>query len=183
MTLTALRKAGLGLALVVFLLDRGTKLLMTHVLDLPYREAIELLPFFDLRWTQNFGVSLGMFTATSLEMRLGLIAATAAISLGVLVWMLRETAKWDVLALAIVLGGAIGNIWDRISRGYVIDFADLHFGEFRPFLIFNVADAAITIGVLILLARAVLLGEKPDTSEDAPAAGDAAASAPATEKP
>ena len=181
--LTPLKKAGLLLALVVFLLDRGTKLLMTHVLELQYYQVYELLPFFDLRWTQNFGVSLGMFTATSLEMRLGLIAMTGAISVAVMVWMLREKAKGDVLALAMVLGGAVGNIWDRISRGYVIDFADLHFGEFRPFLIFNVADAAITIGVLILLARALLLREKPETSGEATdAASDAAADAPATEK-
>ena len=183
MMFTPLRKAGLALALAVFLLDRGTKLLMTHVLQLQYYEVYDLLPFFDLRWTQNYGVSLGMFTATSLEMRLALIAMTGAISIGVFVWMLREKARGDVLALATVLGGALGNIWDRISRGYVVDFADLHFGEFRPFLIFNVADAAITIGVLILLARALLLREKPVTSEDANAAADQAkAAAPATEK-
>jgi len=171
MSMAQLRKAGLWLALAIFLLDRGTKLLMTHVLDLQYHQVYELLPFFDLRWTQNFGVSMGMFTATSLEMRLALIAVTGLISVGVFIWMLRETQKWDVYGLAMVLGGAIGNIWDRISRGYVIDFADLHFGEFRPFLIFNVADAAITFGVMILLARALLLREKPDNSEDAKANG------------
>lgn len=171
MTTAQLRKAGLWLALVIFLLDRGTKLLMTHVLELQYYQVYELLPFFDLRWTQNFGVSMGMFTANSLEMRLVLIAVTGLISVGVFIWMLRETQKWDVYGLAMVLGGAIGNIWDRISRGYVIDFADLHFGEFRPFLIFNVADAAITFGVMILLARALLLREKPDNSEDAQAKG------------
>lgn len=171
MNTAQLRKAGLWLALAIFLLDRGTKLLMTHVLELQYYQVYELLPFFDLRWTQNFGVSMGMFTANSLEMRLVLIAVTGLISVGVFIWMLRETQKWDVYGLAMVLGGAIGNIWDRISRGYVIDFADLHFGEFRPFLIFNVADAAITFGVMILLARALLLREKPDNSEDAKANG------------
>ena len=168
MTLTPLRRAGLVTALAIFLADRGTKLLMTHVLMLQTRGTpIEILPIFQLNWTQNFGVSLGMFTATSLEMRIGLIAVTAAIAIGVFVWLLRETQKWDILALAMVLGGALGNIWDRISRGYVIDFADLHFGEFRPFLIFNLADAAITFGVLILLARALLLREKPyNTAEN-----------------
>ena len=175
MSVAGLRKAGLMLALAIFLVDRGVKVVMTHVLELNRVDAIDILPFFALRWTQNFGVSLGMFTATSLEMRIGLIVMTGAIAGGVLVWMLRETAKWDVLALAMVLGGALGNIWDRISRGYVIDYADLHFGEFRPFLIFNIADAAITIGVLILLARALLLREKPDNS------GDPGDTGPATE--
>ena len=55
-----------------------------------------------------------------------------------------------------VLGGALGNILDRVRFGYVVDFADLHFGDFRPFLVFNVADAAISIGVVILLLRAFL---------------------------
>jgi signal peptidase II len=55
-----------------------------------------------------------------------------------------------------VLGGALGNILDRVRHGYVVDFADLHFGEFRPFLIFNVGDAAISIAVVILLLRAFL---------------------------
>ena len=56
-----------------------------------------------------------------------------------------------------VLGGALGNILDRVRFGYVVDFADLHFGDFRPFLVFNVADAAISIGVVILLLRAFLV--------------------------
>src|SRR3546814_4732965 len=74
--------------------------------------------------------------------------------------MWREKARGDVLALGLVLGGALGNILDRVRFGYVVDFADFHIGEWRPFLIFNLADAAITIGVLILLARALLLRDK-----------------------
>ena len=60
----------------------------------------------------------------------------------------------------------MGNILDRTRLGYVADFADLHIGDFRPFLIFNVADAAISIGVVILLARALLLREKPDEDKN-----------------
>ena len=56
-----------------------------------------------------------------------------------------------VIALALIFGGALGNIVDRVRFGYVVDFADLHFGDFRPFLIFNVADAAIVVGVVGLL--------------------------------
>ena len=75
----------------------------------------------------------------------------------------------DVLALALVLGGALGNILDRIRFGYVVDYADLHFGTFRPFLIFNLADAAITIGVLLILARSFLSRDKPkQTGDSAP---------------
>jgi signal peptidase II len=89
-----------------------------------------------------------------------LVIMTAAIATGVAVWIWREKRRDDAIALALVLGGALGNIVDRIRFGYVVDFADLHFGEWRPFLIFNVGDAAITIGVLLLLVRALLTREK-----------------------
>jgi signal peptidase II len=121
---------------------------------------MELLEFFDLRWVENRGVSMGFLTATSDLARWLLVAFTAAIAGGVLYWIWQEKRRDDAIALSLVLGGALGNIVDRIRFGYVVDFADLHFGEWRPFLIFNVADAAITIGVLLLLVRALLTREK-----------------------
>jgi len=170
---TAMRQRviGIGLALAIFFLDQWIKGLMVGPLDLKLQPGgtIELLPFFDLRWTENYGVSLGMLTAKTMEMRWLLVLLTGAIAVFVCVWMLREKATGDILALALILGGALGNIRDRVLYGYVIDYADLHFGSFRPFLIFNLADAAITIGVLIILARTLLSREKPETvSHDAP---------------
>ena len=85
-----------------------------------------------------------------------LVALTSAIAFAVAVWMGREKHRLDQAALGTVLGGALGNILDRIRFGYVVDFADLHFGDFRPFLVFNVGDAAISIAVVILLLRAFL---------------------------
>jgi signal peptidase II len=70
--------------------------------------------------------------------------------------------------LALILGGALGNIVDRYSYGYVVDYADFHIGTFRPFLIFNVADAAITIGVVIVLARSLFMREKPAEPQEQP---------------
>jgi signal peptidase II len=163
----SLRAAGFGLALGVFALDRGIKALVAGPLNLQAIGVIKLLPFFDLRWTENYGVSYGMFTADSSETKLALLAMTGLIALGVAVWMLRERVLGDILALALVLGGALGNIYDRYTRGYVIDYADLHIGQWRPFLIFNLADAAITLGVLILLARSLLSREKPAEAADA----------------
>ena len=66
--------------------------------------------------------------------------------------------------------GALGNIVDRTRFGYVLDYADLHIGNFRPFLVFNVADAAITIGVLIVLARSLFMREKHDETQSGPEA-------------
>ncbi len=160
------RIEGVALALVIFVIDRAVKALMVGPLALRERGVIDLLPMFDLRYAENYGVSFGMFSATSLEMRVGLIALTALIATGVFIWMLRETARGDILGLGLVLGGAIGNIYDRLSFGYVIDYADLHIGEWRPFQIFNLADVAITFGVLILLARSFKSREKPTHSGD-----------------
>ena len=165
-TVSRNRVLGLAAALAIFIVDQAVKLWVRDGLRLNETRLYELLPFFDLRWTENYGVSLGMLTATSVEMRWILVAMTSAIALFVFVWMLRERKLIDILALALVLGGALGNIRDRYLYGYVVDYADLHFGEFRPFLIFNIADAAITVGVLIILARSLLSREKPDPARE-----------------
>jgi len=165
-----LRLTGLGLAALLFGLDQWLKALVDGPLGLKLEgDQLHLLPFFDLTRVHNYGVSLGLFTAQSMEMRWGLVAMTGLIALVVLVWLLRETKAWDVVPLALVLGGALGNIRDRVWFGYVLDYADLHIGDFRPFLVFNLADAAITIGVLIILARSFLSREKPPEAEAEPA--------------
>lgn len=173
------RVIGLFIAVAIFAADQYVKWLMVGPLDLRNQPdgVIGLLPFFDLRWTQNFGVSLGMFEATSVEMRWILVAVTAGIALVVTIWMLRETLFGEIFGLSMILGGALGNIKDRYELGYVIDYADLHFGTFRPFLIFNIADAAITIGVVIILARSLFLRDKDSSDE----AGTNQAASPAAE--
>jgi signal peptidase II len=154
------RALGFSIAAAVFLADQLTKYVVTYPLRLRERGVMELLDFFDLRWVENYGVSMGFLTADSELGRWLLVGMTAAISAGVVIWLWRERRRDDAIALSLVLGGALGNIVDRIRYGYVVDFADLHFGEWRPFLIFNVGDAAITIGVLLLLVRALLTREK-----------------------
>ena len=168
------RAIGLVLAAAIYLLDQWIKGLVTGPWNLRQVGVIDLLPFFDLRWTQNFGVSLGMFEATSPEMRWGLVGVTGLIAVVVFVWMLRERSLFEISGLALILGGALGNIQDRVLLGYVIDYADFHIGTFRPFLIFNVADAAITIGVLIILARALFMREKPPAPQGEPTADQSA---------
>ena len=159
------RVAGLLVAALVFAADVTVKWLVTMKLDLVNRGLIDLSPWFDLRWAQNYGVSFSMLTANSVEMRWLLVALTGLIALGVSVWMMREKAFGETAALGLVLGGALGNIRDRAMLGFVVDYADLHFGEFRPFAIFNLADAAISIGVVIILARSFLSREKRGANE------------------
>ena len=158
-----MRKSALGftMAAIVFVLEQITKWLVLGPLDLRNTQSVEVLPIFRLNYTENHGISLGLFQASSDAMRWVLVLVTAAIAVGVAWWIGREEKRWDQIALGMVLGGALGNILDRVRHGYVVDFADLHFGDFRPFFIFNVADAAISIGVAILLLRAFLVKDRP----------------------
>jgi len=147
-------------ALAIFVVDQIAKWIMIGPLALQARAQIVLLPIFNFTWVENRGISLGLAQAQSDGHRWLLVAMTAAIAAGVAWWISREEKRGDQLALAMVLGGAIGNIVDRVRFGYVVDFLDLHFGSFRPFYVFNVADAAISIGVVILLLRAFLVRDK-----------------------
>jgi signal peptidase II len=164
MTNPKYRLQGLMLASFLFIADQAVKFIMIGPLALESRRQIHIVSFFDLTWAENRGVSMGFLEASSDAQRWLLVALTALIAGVVGVWMWREKLRGDVLALSMVLGGALGNIVDRVRYGYVVDYADLHFGNFRPFWIFNLADACITIGVLILLARAFLLRDKGDTN-------------------
>ncbi len=165
--LTRNRVIGLAIAALVFTADQFVKWLVITPLKLREVRHIDLLPFFDLTYTENRGVSLGLFQATSMEMRWALVIITALIALVVLVWLFREKMLGDIAGLGLILGGALGNIVDRYYLGYVIDYADFHIGDFRPFLIFNIADAAITIGVLIILARSFFVSEKETANDKA----------------
>ncbi|SDA17327.1 signal peptidase II [Sphingomonas sp. NFR15] len=154
--------AGFAAAAVLFIADQAAKYGVTQVLGLDeLTNAREITPFFNLQFVANRGVSLGLLHASTDMMRWMLVAMTGLIAVGVLVWMLREPKRIEQIALGCVLGGAIGNILDRVRLGYVVDFADFHIGTWQPFLVFNVADAAITVGVLVLFVRALLVRDKP----------------------
>ena len=156
------RLIGAIIAFALFGLDQLAKWWVTGPLGLDQiGDVIHIAPIFALRFTQNFGVSMGMLTASTDFARWALVALTGVIAIVVTVWMMRERRLAEIVPLALILGGALGNIRDRVQLGYVVDYADLHFGDFRPFFIFNLADAAISIGVAIMLARALLVRDKP----------------------
>ena len=159
------RQLGFSIALLVFVLDQLTKWVVTQPLGIDQiGDQLVLLPIFNFTYTENQGISLGLLNATNPVGRWMLVGLTSAIAIGVAVWIGRERNRLDQIALGMVLGGALGNILDRVRFGYVVDFADLHFGDFRPFLVFNVGDAAISIAVVILLLRAFL--SRKDASKE-----------------
>lgn len=170
MSLSRFRTEGVALAGAILVLDQIAKFIVAGPLALKSRLQIEITSFFNLTWAENRGVSMGFLTAETDTARWLLVALTGLIATVVLLWMWKERARGDILALGMILGGALGNIIDRARLGYVVDYADLHFGAFRPFMIFNIADAAITIGVLLLLARVLIIGDKSAKSE-APTSG------------
>ena len=154
--MNAVRRNGFIIAAAIFIIDQIMKALVLGPFGLRVEgDSLELLPIFNLTLVHNEGISLGLFQASSDFMRWALVGVTGAVSSFVALWLWREANRLDALGLSLVLGGALGNQVDRVRYGYVVDYADLHFGAFRPFLVFNIADAAITIGVLVLLARAL----------------------------
>ena len=149
------RSFGFAVALLVFALDQFAKYWVTGPLGVNHiGDQLYVIPNFQFTYTENNGISLGLLNATTPIGRWMLVGLTSAIAVGVAYWLGREKNRLDQVALGMVLGGALGNILDRVRHGYVVDLADLHFGDFRPFLIFNVGDAAISIAVVILLLRA-----------------------------
>jgi signal peptidase II len=160
------RNIGWLVAILVFAADQLAKWAITGPLALQQRDAIELLPIFRLIWVANHGVSMGFLIANSDAQRWALAAATGAIALFVAVWLSRETRTMDRIALGLILGGAAGNILDRVRLGYVTDFLNLHFGAWSPFYVFNIADAGISIGVALLVLRAFITRDAPAPSEE-----------------
>lgn len=155
-------RLGYPVAAVVFALDQLSKTWVTSVLDLRARGVVELLPVFNLTWVENTGVSMGLFRAEGDLGRWLLVGVTLAIAVAVAVWIAREASRLDNAALGLVLGGALGNIVDRVRYGYVVDFFHVFWRD-HHFYVFNVADAAITVGVILLLLRALFAAQPSPT--------------------
>jgi signal peptidase II len=122
-------------AALIFVADQLSKWLAAGPLGLILEgQQYKLLPIFDLTRVHNFGISLGLAQAQNDTQRWILVAVTAAIAIGVAWWIRKEESRGDQLALAMVLGGALGNIVDRVQFGYVFDFLDLHLARSGPFM-------------------------------------------------
>ena len=150
-----------ALAVVVVILDQVSKAYVTGPLDLPERLRIPVAPpFFVLSAVDNRGVSFGLLRADTPVGRWLLVAFAAMVVGGLAVWAWRQTRLWTSLAVGLIMGGAIGNnLIDRIRFGSVVDFLDFSGIGFR--WVFNVADSAITVGVILLLLEGFLAPGKP----------------------
>lgn len=148
-------RLGLGLALVLLAADQASKWWILEVVRLPELGRVYVLPFLNLTMVWNRGVTFGLLQGDA-WWHAYLLAAIACLVVGLLLlWLARAENRLVSLALGLVLGGAVGNVIDRLRFGAVVDFIDLHaFGW--HWYVFNVADSAIVIGVGLLLSDALL---------------------------
>lgn len=153
---------GFLLAAGIFIADQATKHWILRMVDLdaggPGSQIQVLDPWFNLTMVWNRGVSFGLFQADSLWQRLILIGVSLAIAGVLTVWLFQATRRLQATAFAMIIGGAIGNVVDRVAYGAVADFLDFS-GLYFPY-VFNVADAAISVGVAVLILDLVLHGDR-----------------------
>ncbi len=154
-------------AFVIAALDQLSKYWIVHVVKLPERlvpcakypeslcRQIPLSPIFDLTYVENRGASFGML-AGDMGSRIFLSFVSIAIAIGLTIWAGRVTKPLTAAAVTFIIGGAVGNLYDRMAYGFVVDFLDFS-GLYFPW-VFNVADAAINVGVGLFILDAVLEG-------------------------
>jgi len=136
------------IALVIVLLDQWTKGLATE--HLVYAQPVEVTWFFDLRLVWNEGAAFSFLSDAGGWQRWLFLIISAVVSVVIALWWLpTQTRIMSLIGMTLVLGGAVGNLWDRASLGYVIDFISVHY-QAHYFPAFNIADSAISVGAVAL---------------------------------
>ena len=142
------------IALAVLILDRLSKWLVVRYIVLD--DVVSIIPgFFRLTHLENSGAAFSLFAESPSPFKTGILVAVSVAALLIvarLLWLRRNSFNTTTLALALIMGGATGNLWDRLAHGRVTDFLDFYIGthHWPPF---NVADSAIVVGALLLLSR------------------------------
>jgi signal peptidase II len=149
----------LWLSLIVILLDQATKQIAESLLT--YRQSVYIMPFFDFTLLYNEGAAFSFLSNQGGWQRWFFILLALGVVAVMLGWMsrLKREEKWTAVALALIVGGALGNVIDRILFGHVIDFIHLHYEKYY-WPAFNIADSAIFVGVVIMLYDALVLARK-----------------------
>jgi signal peptidase II len=148
----------LWLSFVVLVLDQITKYFADQMLQ--YHQSVPLIPMFNLTLSYNTGAAFSFLSEAGGWQRWFFTVLALVISVALVVWIksLSQKERWNAIALSLILGGAIGNVIDRIIFGHVIDFLDVYYQQWH-WPIFNIADSAISIGVAILIFEG-LFGNK-----------------------
>lgn len=150
---------GLVGALVVALLDQASKYWIVHVVGLPEIGTIDISRIFDLTYVENRGASFGMLSGMRVILSLISIGVAGALA----IWLGRLTRPIAAIGVAFIIGGALGNLYDRVAYGFVVDFLDFS-GIGFPW-VFNIADSAINVGIAFLLLDAWQTRDMPSSDE------------------
>ncbi len=157
------RLLGLLCIPLVLALDQGAKLWVIRSFADASLAPQALAPFIDLRLSWNQGISFSIFAGSDAATRMALLAFALIAVVVLSFWLARAARLAPALGLGMIIGGALGNAYDRFRYGAVADFLDLHWGV-RHFFVFNLADAAINLGVALLLIDALFSGSQRDAA-------------------
>ena len=146
------------LTVIVLVLDQVSKKIIVNTMGLD--DSINVLPFFSLTYTHNYGAAFGMLSNESGLQRWLFVILASAVTIGIVIWLARlsRQEKLTAIGLSLILGGAIGNLIDRITIGYVIDFCHFFIGNWSWY-IFNIADVAICVGAFLMIIPQRIRGE------------------------
>lgn len=142
-------------AVIIVIADQWTKGLASNALT--YGRAVEILPVFNLTLQHNTGAAFSFLSDAGGWQRWFFTVISSVVSVVLLVWLTRLPAQQKLMmaSLCLILGGAIGNLWDRVMLGYVVDFISVHYhGKYFP--AFNIADSAITIGAGLMILDMII---------------------------
>ena len=157
---------GLLIAVAVLILDRVSKWWIMDILELPKIQMVQILPIFNLQWVENRGISFGMLSSDGDMGRWLLVVITLLLVFGLGIWLKYVQTRLLAVAIGLVIGGGIGNIYDRVNYGYVADFLQFYVGNWS-FAVFNVADSCITIGAALLIWDSFFGPQSKELSEEA----------------
>ena len=149
------RGLGLIVAALALAADQASKHWLLFSFGIESRQPVQLTSFLDLILRRNRGISYSLLTSDSEAGRYTLLAVTLAATVALAIWLWRTRTALTAAALGLLIGGALGNAYDRFAYGAVVDFVHLHAGGFSWY-VFNGADVTITLGVAILVYEAVL---------------------------
>ena len=151
-----MRKYFFLIAAIVLLLDRLAKWAVAS--NIPLHDSVAVIPgFFHLTHVQNTGAAFGLFAESTAQWKIGALVSFSVIALiivSALLWKNSHALSTTTIGLSLILGGATGNLWDRMTAGRVVDFLDFYVGTYH-WPAFNVADSAIVIGAVLLVSEIV----------------------------
>jgi signal peptidase II len=148
-------------ASAVYFLDRLTKLAVVENFRLNQSMPV-IVGYFDITHVHNTGAAFGLFSLAQDTFRVPFLLASTLAAIAVLIVFVRKTRPDEVLmqiAFALVIGGAVGNLTDRLLYGYVIDFIDWHVGDYYHWPAFNIADSGISVGIFLIAVEVFIRGK------------------------